>query len=128
MSQVFLPDGVALAPVGRRIGEWFLRIVLVVVTLVIGYIIWDLILWNQGQDPAKKLLKMRCWKPAEGKVAGWGTMLLRNFVGGIVEGLTILILLLSFIFLLARKDHRALHDLIGGTVVVYDPTDVLARR
>lgn len=29
--------------------------------------------------------------------------------------------IVSFIVFLARKDHRALHDLIGGTVVLYDP-------
>jgi uncharacterized RDD family membrane protein YckC len=34
--------------------------------------------------------------------------------------------LLSFIFMLNRPDRRTLHDLIAGTVVLYDPNKVLA--
>src|SRR5579872_6222317 len=42
-SGLTLPNGVRLASSGRRIGAYFLAIPLVLVTLVIGYIIWGLI-------------------------------------------------------------------------------------
>ncbi|MGH9100133.1 MAG: hypothetical protein ACRDV8_07885, partial [Acidimicrobiales bacterium] len=37
-----LPPGVTLAPAGRRIGAYFLGLLLLIVTLVIGYVIWGL--------------------------------------------------------------------------------------
>src|SRR5512132_981844 len=71
-SGLVLPDGSELATVGRRIGGWFLDLLLFIVTLVIGYIIWDLIVWARGQTPAKQLLHMRCWRPETAKNASWG--------------------------------------------------------
>jgi uncharacterized RDD family membrane protein YckC len=123
-----LPAGVVLAPVGRRIGAYFLAIPLVIVTLGIGYIIWGLILWGRGTSPALSVLKLRCVKVDNGRPATFGTMALRNIVGGIVEGiLSGLIVIVSFILFLTRADRRCLHDLIGGTVVVHDPQDLLGR-
>jgi uncharacterized RDD family membrane protein YckC len=117
-----LPPGVTLAPVGRRIGAYFLGILLMIVTLGIGYIIWGLIVWRRGTTPALSVLKMRCVKVGTGSRATFGTMALREIVGGIVEGILSWITeLVSLILFLARDDHRCLHDLIGGTVVVYDP-------
>ncbi|MGH8981506.1 MAG: RDD family protein [Acidimicrobiales bacterium] len=117
-----LPPGVTLAPVGRRIGAYFLSIVLVIVTLVIGYVVWGLIVWGRGTTPALSVLKMRCVKVRTGRKATFGTMALREIVGRIAEGiLGWITLLVSLILFLARADHRCLHDLIAGTVVVYDP-------
>lgn len=117
-----LPPGVTLAPVGRRIGAYFLGIVLAIVTLVIGYVIWGLIVWQRGTTPALSVLKMRCIKASTGTNATFGTMALREIVGRIAEGILSWITeLVSFILFLSREDRRCLHDLIGGTVVVYDP-------
>jgi uncharacterized RDD family membrane protein YckC len=125
-SELVLPEGVVLAGVGRRIGAWFLSVVLSIVTLGIGYLIWGLIAWGKGTSPALQVLGMRCWKPAEGKVASWGTMALRDIVGGIAQSiLSIITGLVSFILFLTGKQHKSLLDLIGGTVVVYDPNKVL---
>src|SRR5580693_1562298 len=44
-SGLTLPQGVQLAPVGRRIGAFFLAFPLFIVTLGIGYIVWGLIVW-----------------------------------------------------------------------------------
>ncbi|HTW97141.1 MAG TPA: hypothetical protein VMD59_00105, partial [Acidimicrobiales bacterium] len=41
-SGILLPEGVVLAGAGRRIGAFFLSIVLAIVTLGIGYVIWGL--------------------------------------------------------------------------------------
>ena len=86
-SGLALPDGTVLAPVGRRIGAWFLAIPLVIVTLGIGYIIWGLIIWGNGQTPALQVLGMRCWRPETNRVAGFWYMALREIVGRLVEGI-----------------------------------------
>ena len=126
-SGLVLPNGVELASVGRRIGAYFLAIPLLVVTLVIGYIIWGLIVWDRGQTPALQVLGMRVWRPGQRQVAGWGTMALREIVGRIAEGILSFISgLVSFILFLTRKDHQSLHDLIASTVVLHDPNNVLA--
>jgi uncharacterized RDD family membrane protein YckC len=128
-SGLILPQGVELASSGRRIGAFFLAIPLSIVTLGIGYAIWGLIVWANGQTPALQVLGMRCWRPEEGRVAGWWWMALREIVGRIAEGILWLITsLVSFILMLTRPDRRCLHDLIAGTVVLYDPNKVLAAQ
>ncbi len=125
-SGLVLPEGVQLASVGRRIGAYFLSLVLAVVTLGIGYIIWGLIAWGKGRSPALQVLGMRCWKPADGRVAGWGTMALRDFVGGIVQGILGFITgIVSFVLFLTGKKHQSIPDLLASTVVVYDPNKIL---
>ena len=125
-SELMLPEGVQLASVGRRIGAYFLSILLIVVTLGIGYIIWGLIAWSKGRGPAQQLLGMRCWKPADGRVASWGSMALRNVVGSIAQDLlSIVSLLASFILFLAGKKHQSIPDFVASTVVVYDPNKIL---
>ena len=126
-SELVLPNGVQLAGVGRRIGAWFLSIVLVVVTLGIGYVVWGLIAWSRGQTPALQVLRMRCWRPSDNAVPGWGYMALREIVGRIAEGLlSFITLLVSFILMLTSPKRQCLHDLVAGTVVVHDPDKVLA--
>jgi uncharacterized RDD family membrane protein YckC len=127
-SGLMLPQGVELARSGRRIGAYFLAIPLAVVTLGIGYAIWGLIVWANGQTPALQVLGMRCWRPEEGRIAGWWWMALREIIGRFIDGiLSIITLLVSLIFMLTRPDRRTLHDLIAGTVVLYDPNKVLAN-
>jgi len=128
-SGLILPQGVELASSGRRIGAYFLAIPLAIVTLFIGYVIWGLIVCGNGQTPALQVLGMRCWRPEEGRVAGWWWMALREIVGRIAEGILWLITsLVSFILMLTRPDRQSLHDLIAGTVVLYDPNKVLANQ
>ena len=125
-SGVQIPDGVELASHGRRIGAYFLAIPLMLVTLVIGYLIWGIIAWTKGTSPALQVLGMKVYRPDQREVAGFGTMALRNIVGSIAEGaLSIITGLVSFILFLTRPDRKALHDLIGSTVVLHDPNKVL---
>jgi uncharacterized RDD family membrane protein YckC len=126
-SGLTLPEGVQLASVGRRIGAYFLAIPLALVTLVIGYVIWGLIVWGRGQTPALQVLGMRCWRPETGRVAGFWWMALREIIGRLADGiLSIITLLVSFILMVTSKDHKSLHDLVAGTVVLHDPHKVLA--
>lgn len=126
VSGLQLPQGVALASVGRRIGAFFLAFPLVIVTLGIGYVIWGVIAWTKGTTPALQVLGMRCWRPDDGRVPGFWWMALREIVGRLVEGiLSIITELVSFVMFLSNKDHKSLHDLIAGTVVLHDPGKLL---
>jgi len=127
MSGLLLPDGSELASVGRRIGAYFLAIPLAIVTLGIGYIIWGLIVWGNGQTPALQVLGMRCWRPETNRVAGFWYMALREIPGRIIDGILSLITeITSFVLFVTGKEHKALHDWIAGTVVLYDPNKVLS--
>jgi uncharacterized RDD family membrane protein YckC len=128
-SQLAVPNGTTLASHGRRIGAYFLAIPLSIVTLFIGYAIWGLIVWGRGQTPALQVLGMRCWKLDHGRRADWGDMALREIVGRfIIEGIVPFAGLVSFIMFLATKQRRAIHDYVGGTVVLHDPNKVLAEE
>jgi uncharacterized RDD family membrane protein YckC len=127
-SGLTLPQGTELASVGRRIGAWFLSFLLLVVTLGVGYIVWGLIVWGRGQTPALQVLGMRVWRPDVHRNASWGYMALREIIGGTVDWIfSFITLLVSFVMFLATKEHKSLHDLIAGTVVLYDPNYVLAN-
>ena len=126
VSGLVLPDGTELASVGRRIGAWFLSIPLVIVTLGIGYVIWGLIVWGNGQTPALQVLGMRCWRPETGRVAGFWWMALREIPGRLIDGILSLITgITSFVLFVTGRQHKALHDWIAGTVVLHDPNKVL---
>ena len=127
-TNVALPPGVVLASRGRRVGAYFLSILLAIVTLGIGYLIWGLIVWGRGTSPALQVLGMRAWKPAEGRVADWGTMALRDFVGNLpaaVPFVGFIYQLVSFILFLSDDERRTLPDRIGSTIIVHDPGKVL---
>jgi uncharacterized RDD family membrane protein YckC len=126
-----LPNGIVLSSVGRRFGGYLLDGVLVVVTLVIGWIIWTLIVWAQGQTPAKQLLGMRVVRLDQRTYAGWGRMFLRDFVGKLIVGVVGALLfgvgdVIADLWLLWDKDRQQLWDKIAGTVVVDDPDKRLA--
>jgi uncharacterized RDD family membrane protein YckC len=127
-SGLMLPQGTVLANPGRRIGAFFLTIPLVIITLGIGYIVWGLIVWGNGQTPALQVLGMRCFRPETNRVAGFWWMALREIVGRILEViLSIITELISLILMLTRPDRKTLHDLVAGTVVLHDPNKVLAH-
>jgi uncharacterized RDD family membrane protein YckC len=122
------PVGIRLSSVGRRLGAYLLDGLLAVVTLLIGWVIWSLIIWKDGLTPGKSLLHMRVAKKSTGTPATWGTMCLRELVGkGLVMGglaavtFGIAPLILNFM-LLWDKERQQLWDKIAGTLVVDDPT------
>lgn len=126
-SGVVLPVGTVLASPGRRVGAYFLGLVLMIVTLGIGYAIWGAVVWGRGQTPALQVLGMRCWHPDAQRVPGWWRMALREIIGRFVEGiLGIVTGVVSLVLMLSRPDHRCLHDLVASTVAVHDPQRVLA--
>ena len=72
---------------------------------------------------------MRCVDSTTGQPAGFGKMALRDIVGTIVTIVVGLITaLVSFIMFLATAKRQTLPDVIGSTVVVYDPNKVLDQQ
>lgn len=77
------------------------------------------IIWN-GQTIGKRVLRIRI-KKISGEKIGFGTMIMRTFVAGLVYGITLGIAFLASIFMVAfRKDKRSVHDLVAGTYVGYE--------
>jgi len=65
----------------HRLGGAALSVALMLVsvfTLFIGYLIWAMVTWGQGQTPAKQILKMRVYSIDTGKPATWGHMAIRQ--------------------------------------------------
>jgi uncharacterized RDD family membrane protein YckC len=125
-SSLYLPNGVELATVGRRIGAYFLAIPLAIITLGIGYLIWGLVLWGQGTTPALRVLNMKVYRVDRNEVPGFGGMALREIVGRIVDGIFGPITqLISFILFVTGDRRQSLHDHVASTTVVYDPNRVL---
>jgi hypothetical protein len=52
-------------------------------------------------------------------------MAMRDIVGRLVEGICVIVGLVSFVQFLSDDQRRTIHDKIGGTVVLYDPNKVL---
>jgi uncharacterized RDD family membrane protein YckC len=122
-----LPPGIRVSSPAKRFGGYLLEIVLFIVTLIIGYIIWSLIVWGKGTTPSKQILGMRVVKLREGERAGWGTMALRELVAKPVVSLggyfTFGVLNLWLIW---DKNNQELWDKVVNTVVVDDPHGQLA--
>jgi hypothetical protein len=68
------------ATVQHRLGGWAVDLALNFVTFGIGWFIWSLIVWGQGQTPGKQLLKMRVYDKTTAKPAKWGHMAIRQFL------------------------------------------------
>jgi len=129
-----LPPGVVVSSAGKRLGGYLLEVLLVIVTLVLGWLIWSLIVWGQSTSPAKQLLKMKVLKKDTGLRASYGTMALRELVGKwLIVGLVIgsicgLVAIVLDFMLLWDKDRQELWDKIAGTIVVDDPSDVITKE
>lgn len=68
-----------LASVQARLGSFMLDLGLMIVTLFIGWVIWNLYTWKTGQTPAKRLLKQVVVDANTGEVFSWSRMALREF-------------------------------------------------
>ena len=127
LSGLVLPNGTQLASVGRRIGSYFLALVLFIVTLGIGYLVWGAISWAKGQTPTQQVLGMQTWRPQTRANATWGEQFLRELsrILYIIPFIGWIIAIVSFFMFVASREHRALHDQVGGTIVLHDPNRVL---
>lgn len=86
---------------------------MVAVVLFFGYIVWALVLFGRGQTPGKRLMSLRVVKE-QGKSAGFGTMLFREWIGKWISGL---IFSLGYLWILFDKDNQGWHDKLASTYV-----------
>ena len=124
-TAVSLPPGVELSPPMRRLGSHFLDLALAIDTLFIGWLIWSIVIWKNGQSPAKSILKMRVIKIATGQRATRGTMALRELVAKLVLSVFGIVYAIAALWLLWDPNRQTLWDKMVGTVVVNDPNEVL---
>jgi hypothetical protein len=109
---------------GARLGAVLLDVLLAMVTLWIGWLIWALITWSDGQTPAKKLLGHVVVDANTGQQFDWGRMALREFVikgmlGGLLNTVTIGIYSLVDAFMVFGNRNQTLHDKMSTSVVRY---------
>lgn len=116
--------GLPLSSKGKRFGGWLLEGLLVLVTLIIGWLIWSIIIWERGQTPAKSILGMRVMYLPTGRPAGRGQMALRELVGKVLLSAIPAYGLVSAIFVLVDGRRQGLWDKVASTVVVDDPNNV----
>ena len=113
-----------LSSQGRRLGAILLEILLVGVTLVIGWLVWALIVYSHGQTPAKQILKMRVVRLEGRQAPGFAVMALRELVLKAIPSFFILGLLwvaINGVVLLTNDRLQTLWDKMLKTVVVDDP-------
>ncbi len=112
-----------LASVQARLGSALLDALLLVATLFIGWVIWNLYTWKTGQTPAKRILKQVVVDAKTGEVFSWSRMALREFAvkgaaGNIASGATSGITFVIDSLFVFREDRRTVHDLIVGSKVI----------
>lgn len=117
--------GAPLAGYGLRLWGAVLELILLVCTLVVGWLVWALLKFPQGQTPAKSLIGTRVVKAATGEAADFGAMFVRNVV--ISVALTVANLftlglpgLVAACLIFNGSLRQTGWDRIVGTVVVVD--------
>jgi len=127
----------------HRLGAEALDSAFMLITLWIGWAIWSLVVWGEGQTPAKKILKIRVLSADTNKPATWGHMAVRQFLiplaliiasiplnlisFGIIGGLGIVAWYVLEIVWYFTKGNRSLRDIFVKTVVINEADNVNNR-
>ncbi len=124
-----LPPRTQLSSLGKRFGNALLAVLLIIVTLVIGYVIWAFVVYGRGQTPAKQLLGMYVIDAQTGLPATWGTMFLRGWViDGVLGWFTGGIFgVVSAVWIFTGDHNQRLTDKMVNTVVVDAPQGLATR-
>lgn len=108
-----------------RFLSFLLDIALTIVTLGIGWLIWALVLVlkNEGQTPAKKLMKQQVLIEQTGLPAGPARMIfIRGIAGSIALNIALSLYVIPALILLALvlfdDQNRTFWERLSGTVVV----------
>ena len=91
-------------------------VLLFIVTLGVGYLVWSVVTWGEGQTPAQRILGLRCWRPETGHVANRGRMALRQLTGLALNGQA----LIGVFILLSGLREVSVGDVFARTVVLRD--------
>jgi uncharacterized RDD family membrane protein YckC len=90
-----------------------------IVTCGIGWLIWDIVLWQQSTSPAKKMLKLTIVDVNTGAPATMTQMLLREGLGKIVlSAITGVVGIVSAVLILVVPSRQGVWDYIAKTTVV----------
>ena len=104
---------------GVRLGALLLDSLLFVVTCGIGWLIWDIVLWQKSTSPAKKMLNLKIVDINTGAPASMVQMLLREGLGKIVlSAITGIVGIVSAILILVVPSRQGVWDYISKTTVV----------
>ena len=130
VSNQFPDSGAYAASRRRRLAGTLLENLLIVVTLVVGWLVWLRFTAETSQSPAKRLLGMYILS-ADGSPATAGRVWLREvgvklLLFGVLAWLSGGIsILLDAIWIFRRHDRQTLHDRVAGTLVVWAPKAVV---
>ncbi|CAB4542320.1 MAG: hypothetical protein F2519_05895 [Actinobacteria bacterium] len=102
MSEYSFPK----ATVQHRLGGKAVDLAMYSVTFGIGWLIWSLIIWGQGQTPGKQIVKLRVYDQTTGKPAKWGHMAIREFLLPLSISLAVLPLVALITFLIPEDNLR----------------------
>lgn len=116
--------GPALVSAGGRLGALLLEGLLILMTLWIGWFIWSMFTWADGQTPAKKLLGHVVADAHSGAAFDWGRMALREFcvkglLGWVLNVCSFGIYFWIDAFMCLGDRQRTLHDRMANSVVRY---------
>jgi RDD family len=116
------------ASFGRRIGALALTVVLLVVTLVVGWLVWSVFEWRHGRTPSYRLLGLRVVRRSDERPIGLWRSLLRSGVccPVLVVPTVVIGCLIGFCFAfgasppegLLRRPRTAPWDLLTATKVL----------
>jgi uncharacterized RDD family membrane protein YckC len=116
------------ASLGRRIGALALSVLLLVVTLVVGWLVWSVFEWRHGRTPSYRLLGLRVVRRSDERPIGLGRSLLRSGVCCPVMAVPTIVIggLIGLCFAfgasppdgLLRQPRAAPWDLVTGTMVL----------
>ena len=109
-------------PRDKRLAAFILECVLFFVTLFIGWAIWSLAAYGQGQTPAKQILNMRVVRIGDQTTASGWQMFLREIV--LKSGFWFAFIITAPFFTLAPifLGLACLWTMVGWAVSVRDPT------
>jgi uncharacterized RDD family membrane protein YckC len=113
--------GAGVVPCGNgvRFGALLLDSLLFIVTCGIGWLIWDIVLWQQSTSPAKKMLNLKIVDINTGAPASMVQMLLREGLGKIVlSAITGIVGIISAVLILVVPSRQGVWDYISKTTVV----------
>lgn len=123
---LFLKRGLPLATIGLRFGGYVLEGILFVFTVGIGWLVWALFLFPQGQTPAKQLLQMRVVRIGEQRPAQFWRMFLREFIAKpVVVILACFTFFILYLWLFWDRNRQELWDKLASTLVVSDRQGLL---
>jgi uncharacterized RDD family membrane protein YckC len=111
-----------LVSAAGRIGAALLDVLLMLVTLWIGWFIWAMITWSDGQTPAKKLLGHVVADANTGQPFHWGRMALREVcikavLGSVLNTVSFSIYFWVDSFMVLGDRQRTAHDRMANSIV-----------